>query len=341
MALLVDSRGSFPDDMMKVSAVTVTGRASQVEPGADFEPWAGLLTARHPYLRDFVQAPSTALFRVDVVRYLHVTRFQEVRQWIPASQWVIPLAQAADCDERWIGGKAAKLARLAWAGFRIPDGFVITTHAYEHWVERHDLARRIRMELGRKPFASMRWEEIWDLALRIRSAFLAAPIPPTLVQAIVAAVEVLGAGKPLAVRSSAPGEDSAQRSFAGLHESVVGVVGAEAVLDAARVVWASLWSDAALLYRQELALDPGLSRMAVIVQEMIDENRSGVAFGRDPRDPNRNHAIVEAVPGPCGDLVDGLVDPDRWILDRSSGDVVRVAAWGAGGGRSRANPGAW
>jgi nitroimidazol reductase NimA-like FMN-containing flavoprotein (pyridoxamine 5'-phosphate oxidase superfamily) len=85
VALLVDNRGRFPDDMMKVSAVTVTGRASQVQPGADFEQWAGLLTARHPYLKVFVQAPSTALFRVDVVRYLHVTRFQEVRQWIPAS----------------------------------------------------------------------------------------------------------------------------------------------------------------------------------------------------------------------------------------------------------------
>jgi len=85
VALLVDNRGRFLDDMMKVSAVTVTGRASQVQPGADFERWAGLLTARHPYLKAFVQAPSTALFRVDVVRYLHVTRFQEVRQWIPAS----------------------------------------------------------------------------------------------------------------------------------------------------------------------------------------------------------------------------------------------------------------
>ncbi len=143
----------------------------------------------------------------------------------------------------------------------------------------------------------------------------------------MAAVEELGAEKPLAVRSSAPGEDSANRSFAGLHESVVGVVGTDAVLDAVRVVWASLWSDAALLYRQELALDPALSRMAVVVQEMIDEDRSGVAFGRDPREASRNQAIVEAVPGPCGDLVDGLVDPDRWILDRSSGQILE---WRAG-----------
>jgi phosphohistidine swiveling domain-containing protein len=241
--------------------------------------------------------------------------------------WVVPLREAVECEERSIGGKAAKLAQLAQTGFRVPGGFFITTKAYEHFLENQDLTRLIRMELGRKSFASMRWEEIWDVALRIRSAFLATPIPQALAQAIVAAVEELGAAKPLAVRSSAPGEDSANRSFAGLHESVVGVVGTDAVLDAVRVVWASLWSDAALLYRQELALDPVLSRMAVVVQEMIDEDRSGVAFGRDPREASRNHAIVEAVPGPCGDLVDGLVDPDRWILDRGSG---RVVEWRAG-----------
>jgi len=83
-ALLVDNRSRYPDDVMKVSAVTVTGQASQVAPGADFLRWADLLTARHAYLKSFVHSPSNALFRVEVVRYLHVTRFQEVRQWSPA-----------------------------------------------------------------------------------------------------------------------------------------------------------------------------------------------------------------------------------------------------------------
>ena len=236
--------------------------------------------------------------------------------------WVVPLQEAADCDERQIGGKAGKLAQLARAGFRVPEGFAITASAYEYFLEEQNLIPLVRMELGRKPFESMRWEEIWDVALRIRSAYLASAIPPGLVQAIAASVENLGLAEPLAVRSSAPGEDSASRSFAGLHESVVGVVGTEAVLDAVRIVWASLWSDAALLYRQELALDPELSRMAVVVQAMVDEDRSGVAFGRDPRQLGRNQAIVEAVPGPCGDLVDGLVDPDRWILERKTGQVL-------------------
>ena len=241
---------------------------------------------------------------------------------VALSQWVVPLEEAAAQPEGPLGGKAAKLAALAGAGFRVPPGFCIPTVAYEAFVQEAGLARAIRMELGRKPFESMRWEEIWDAALRIRSAFLAAPIPPSVIQAITTAVQSRGSDKALAVRSSAPGEDSARRSFAGLHESVVGVRGEQAVLDAVRVVWASLWSDAALLYRQELALDPAQSRMAVVVQEVVDEDRSGVAFGRDPRQPALDQAIVECVPGPCGDLVDGIIDPDRWVLHRDTGQVL-------------------
>lgn len=85
VALVVDNRGRFPGELMKVEAVTITGKAQQLEPGPDFDEWARLLTARHPYLKPFVESPSTALFRVEAVRFLHVTRFQEVRQWIPAS----------------------------------------------------------------------------------------------------------------------------------------------------------------------------------------------------------------------------------------------------------------
>jgi uncharacterized protein YhbP (UPF0306 family) len=83
VALVVDNRDRFPGDLMKVSAITVTGKAQQIAPGPEFDASARLLTARHPYLQGFVASPSTALFRVDAVRFLHVTRFQEVRQWLP------------------------------------------------------------------------------------------------------------------------------------------------------------------------------------------------------------------------------------------------------------------
>jgi nitroimidazol reductase NimA-like FMN-containing flavoprotein (pyridoxamine 5'-phosphate oxidase superfamily) len=86
VALLVDNRSKYAADMMQISAVTATGRASQVEAGPEFDKWADLLMARHPYLRGFVLAPSSALFRVDVVRCLYVSRFQEVHQWVPTTR---------------------------------------------------------------------------------------------------------------------------------------------------------------------------------------------------------------------------------------------------------------
>lgn len=238
--------------------------------------------------------------------------------------FIIFLSHAAETDEKIIGGKAAKLAKLAQAGFRIPDGFCITIFAYQQFLRANRLDEKIKFDLGRKSFDSMRWEEIWDAALRIRSAFQSAKIPLEIWNQIIKASEKLGVQKTLVVRSSAPKEDSAKASFAGLHESYVGVTGETGLLDAVRLVWASLWSDAALLYQHELGLDPLHSSMAVVVQELVEEKISGVAFGSDPRNPETDQSIIEAVPGLCRDLVDGVLDPDRWILRRSTGEVIEM-----------------
>ena len=117
-----------------------------------------------------------------------------------SAEWVIPLANAAEHSERLIGGKAAKLARLARAGFRVPDGFCIPATAYQHFVQEGGLLDVIRMELGRKPFESMRWEEVWDAALRIRSAFLARPVPVPLARQMGRALDALGPDVSVAVR---------------------------------------------------------------------------------------------------------------------------------------------
>jgi pyruvate,water dikinase len=239
----------------------------------------------------------------------------------PASALVVPLRGARALGNERVGGKAAKLSDLIALDYPVPRGFCIATDAYRRFVEKSALNDLIASELGRKPLSSMRWEEIWDSALRIRAAFLKAPVPSGLAREIVAACRALTEER-LVVRSSAPEEDSAQRSYAGLHESVLGVTGEEALLDAVRVVWASLWSDAALLYRRELSLNVRTSAMAVIVQELVATDRSGVAFGIDPRAPAQDRQVIEAVPGLCRDLVDGAVDPDRWLVERSSGEII-------------------
>lgn len=85
IALLVDSRSGGETDMMKIEAFTATGRVTQVEAGPEFDRWAGLLLKRHPQLAPYVHSPTSALFRIDIIRYFHVRRFQEVRQWSPMS----------------------------------------------------------------------------------------------------------------------------------------------------------------------------------------------------------------------------------------------------------------
>ena len=112
--------------------------------------------------------------------------------------------------------------------------------------------------------------------------------------------------------------------------------GVDAILEHVKLVWASLWSDAALLYRRELGLDPRRSVMAVVVQEIVAGERSGVAFSRHPDDDAR--ALVEAVHGLNQGLVDGVVEPDRWTLDRRDGAHARASRRRASrddGGRRR------
>jgi nitroimidazol reductase NimA-like FMN-containing flavoprotein (pyridoxamine 5'-phosphate oxidase superfamily) len=83
VALVVDNRGAYPGELMKVEAITATGRARPLPPGPARDQHSTLLITRHPHLREFINAPSTALFRIDITRFLHVARFQEVTQWVP------------------------------------------------------------------------------------------------------------------------------------------------------------------------------------------------------------------------------------------------------------------
>jgi pyruvate,water dikinase len=233
----------------------------------------------------------------------------------------IPLARIRSDDAGIVGGKAAVLARMAREGIALPDGLCIPTDVYRRYITETGLDLRVARELSRKPFKDMRWEELWDAALRIRNMFLTAPLPDDLYVDLLSTIDQCFAQGPVAVRSSAPGEDADRTSFAGLHESFVNVRGAGAILDHVRLVWASLWSDRALLYRQELNLDVASSSMAVLIQELAPSERSGVAFSESPVNPTE--AVIEAVYGLNQGMVDGTVQPDRWTLERKTGRVLQ------------------
>lgn len=230
------------------------------------------------------------------------------------------IQQVEPRDGALFGGKALALAKLFRRGFPLPETLCISVEAYWQFVRGAGLRERILLELHRKHFGDMRWEEIWDAALRIRNCFLRAPIPDSLAKELITRLDQRFGQRPVAVRSSVPEEDGGKASFAGLHDSFLNVQGARAILDRIRLVWASLWSDRALLYRQELGLDIERSAMAVVVQAMVAGDRSGIAFSRHPQ--NARQAVVEAVYGLNEGLADGTVEPDRWLLDRRTGRIL-------------------
>jgi len=234
--------------------------------------------------------------------------------------WIRTAETLAPDERRLVGGKAYRLARLEQQGFATPPWVCVTTRAYDAYLDATGLRERVALEIHRKAFESMRWEELWDCATRIRSLFLSTPLPPELEAELGQALEAHIGRRPVVVRSSAIDEDTGHASFAGLHESYVNIQGTAAILRHMGLVWASLWSDAALLYRHEIGLEVGRSAMAVVVQELLAGESSGVAFTRDPT--NDQQAVVEAVHGLNQGLVDGTIEPDRWTIRRDTGRIA-------------------
>ncbi|WP_316042197.1 PEP/pyruvate-binding domain-containing protein [Nocardiopsis sp. CNR-923] len=130
---------------------------------------------------------------------------------------------------------------------------------------------------------------------------------------LAAAYERLGGG-PVAVRSSATAEDLPDASFAGQQDTVLDVRGADALVEAVRRCWASLDSERAVAYREAAGVDRADTRMAVVVQRMVDATVAGVLFTADPLTGGRSRMVVDAARGPGTAVVDGSVTPDHHVL---------------------------
>ncbi|MDX1777601.1 MAG: PEP/pyruvate-binding domain-containing protein, partial [Thermodesulfobacteriota bacterium] len=236
------------------------------------------------------------------------------------NEHIIPLSDFQRCASSLCGAKSAALAKISSLGIPVPGGFCIGAEIYRNFLSTTNLSEEILMELGRKEYEDMRWEEMWDAALRIRNLFLRTQMPAAIQDVIVVALQEFCPNKTLAIRSSSLAEDSAHSSFAGIHESFINIKGEDDILKHVKLVWASLWSDAAFAYQKELNLDIKGSAMSVIVQEMIFGEKSGVAFGMNPQDAKQS--VIECVYGLNKGLVDGDIEPDQWILDRQNGSIV-------------------
>jgi len=223
------------------------------------------------------------------------------------------------------GGKALNLARLAQAGFRVPQTLYLPHDAYAWFIREARLEREIEA-LAADTVDRLRWEEIWDASLALRNAFMRHQVPKPLAGLLhEATARHLGPG-PWAARSCAAEEDSGF-SHAGMHDSVLDIVGEEHLLRALRQVWASLWSDRAVLYRREMGLDPRASAMGVLLQPMVQGEISGVLFTKNPVDESQ--MLMEAAHGGAKAVVDDAVESERLLLSRADGRLLRRKAAGA------------
>jgi pyruvate,water dikinase len=205
------------------------------------------------------------------------------------------------------GGKGASLARMTAEGLPVPPGFVIPSYVLQDSIDTERM-----LELA----ASHSTRELQEL--------VAATQPPR--GRITAAYENLVGGrltatykfvgnKKVAVRSSAVAEDSEAASYAGQQETYLFVEGAEEVCRRIVDCWASFFSERALFYRSQKGSLKDL-RMAVVVQKMVDPEKSGVIFTADPVRRRRDRMVVEAVRGIGERVVSGEVTPDHYTLDR-------------------------
>ncbi|MEV0345309.1 PEP/pyruvate-binding domain-containing protein [Nonomuraea sp. NPDC050680] len=210
---------------------------------------------------------------------------------------VAPLKAFGREDLSLAGGKGANLGELIGNGFPVPDGFVVTTAAYGLVADGHDT----------------------------RTYFEHVDIPSDLREAIAEAYAELGGG-PVAVRSSATAEDLPGAAFAGQQDTYLNIVGEEALVDAVRRCWGSLWTERAVAYRDKLAIDPAEVRIAVVVQNMVQSEAAGVLFTANPVTGDRAQIVVDASTGLGEAVVSGLVTPDHYVLDASG----RVTAFTPG-----------
>jgi pyruvate,water dikinase len=227
---------------------------------------------------------------------------------------VVDLASAEAGWLPTVGGKGANLSRMIRAGLPVPGGFCVTTNAYA------EAACAISIDFA--ALRSTETDELVRLAGGAREAFLASSMPHDIASEVIAAYRRLGSETPVAVRSSATAEDLPNASFAGQQDTYLNIVGESAVLEAVRRCWASLWTDRAVVYRSTNGIDHQAVRLAVVVQQMVDAEIAGVLFTANPVTGRRHQAVIDASPGLGEAVVSGTVNPDHFVVEPGTGEIV-------------------
>ena len=216
---------------------------------------------------------------------------------------VLPLDDAA-ADLATVGGKGASLARMARAGLPVPRAFHVTTAAYRAFV------------------ASFRDEIDPADPEHAQALFARQEVPTSVAEEIRLAYAALGGDVAVAVRSSATAEDLPELSFAGQQDTYLNIRG-DALLDAVKRCWASLWNPRAVIYRDQHGIAHDDVALAVVVQELVEADAAGILFTADPVTGARDETMINASWGLGDAVVAGRLTPDTVVV--SAGVVTRSA----------------
>ncbi len=226
--------------------------------------------------------------------------------------------RAADLET--VGGKGASLGELTGAGLPVPPGFVVTAGTYRAFIEEAGIDEELFAAMDVDPEDSAALKEASETA---HDLILNTPFPQEVRDEILAAYDDLGDGEAfVAVRSSATAEDLPDASFAGQQETFLNVT-EEALLERVKECWASLFSQRAIYYRERKDFPHDAVDIAVVVQQMVDAEKSGVMFTSHPS-TGEPRLIIEAAWGLGEAVVSGTVSPDNYVYDRNNDTVEEV-----------------
>ena len=211
------------------------------------------------------------------------------------------------------GGKGAFLGELTRRGVIVPPGFVVLTQSFDHFLNANNLNTRIKDSFNTLNRGEGSIETISD---ELISFFDNAEIPQDIVKDIKSQYSLLGA-ELVAVRSSATAEDNADRSWAGQLESFLNVSSDNLLLSVKRC-WASLYSKRAISYTLNEQENPEPISVAVVIQEMVNPEISGIAFSVNPVNEDRDEMIIEAAFGLGEAIVQGEITPDHYRINKTS-----------------------
>ena len=215
-----------------------------------------------------------------------------------------------------LGGKGYSLAMLVNNGFNAPKGFVITSEAFFKFIKDNTLMERIETiasEINENNFQ--------EKSKEIRNLILSGKMPEEVSSEIKENLDKISV-QYVSIRSSAVSEDSLKASFAGLHDTYLNVkTEPKLVLENIKKSWASLFNDRAVVYRLRKGISH-LEGMAVVVQEMISAEVSGISFTLHPTKAKEKTLLIEASYGIGDMIVSGKVEPDGYVVDRVTLEIM-------------------